>query len=135
MLPEQPISAQLAPVTWTGMEMVAWDYVVAAAAYQPPKDAWRTLPPPPMRTNDFSICNPASVLADGLVFAWFCGEMATYDSVTGAWSGVPNDPVDRRELLTFGRPLGAGTSVVLLVSRAEGKSYSGEYEEMWVYRP
>lgn len=122
------------PCRWAGTEMVAWDYVVAAAAYEPRENAWRTLPQPPMRTNDFSICNPASVFANGVVFAWFCGEMATFDPVTGVWSGVPNDPVDRGELMTFGRPTGAGSVVLLLVSRAEGKSYSGEYGEMWVYR-
>jgi hypothetical protein len=136
VLPEHPISSQLAPSAWTGREMVAWDYVVAAAAYEPRENRWRSLAAPPMRTNDFSFCNPDTVFAGGIVFAWFCIDMATFHPVTGVWSRVPNDPVDPQELMTYGKPAAAGSVVALLVSRPEGRTnYSGEYEEMWVYRP
>jgi hypothetical protein len=55
-----PLSPQAYSIAWTGSEMLAWDYELNSAIYDPAHDRWRRLPDLPVR---FAECYPASVEA------------------------------------------------------------------------
>lgn len=73
-------------IAWTGDELIAWDYLLDAGTYDPRTDQWAQLPPLPLQ---FSECYPDSaVLADGRMFAWFCGQAALLEPTTGTWGTI-----------------------------------------------
>ncbi len=73
-LPPFPLSPQATSIAWTGNMLVAWDYELQAGAYHPASRAWTPLPSLPLR---FAECYPrTTVLGDGRVFAWYCGQAA-----------------------------------------------------------
>jgi hypothetical protein len=85
-LPAYPLSPQASWTTWTGEEVLAWDYELRAAAYDPRRDGWRALPDLPL---EFSECYPASVRVPETVFAWHCGgPAALFDIASERWTIV-----------------------------------------------
>jgi hypothetical protein len=116
------LSPQASWATWTGDELLVWDYELKAAAYDPARDSWRELADLPL---DFSECYPKSVRVGQAVFAWHCGgPAALFKGESARWKVVPTP----REGVV-GRPLAAGSVVFFVEASHEGKAGG------WVYRP
>jgi hypothetical protein len=95
---------------WTGRELLAWDYELRAAAYDPADDRWRRLARVPVREGE---CYPQSAAAGWFVFANFCGEHALWDQRSRRW-----DRVGRR--LGLGAPVVAAGPVFLFAGNEDG---------------
>jgi hypothetical protein len=115
VMKDYPLSPQASSVTWTGKDVLAWDYELAAGAYDPAKDSWRRIARPPLR---FSECYPHSALLVETVLAWFCGEGASFDIAAGKWHRIPSAPGE-----VHGRPVSAGSVALFAADR------------LWAYRP
>jgi hypothetical protein len=115
-----PLSPQASWATWTGDELLVWDYELKAAAYDPGRDDWRELADLPL---DFSECYPRSVLLGQAVFAWHCGGPAALFE-RERWKVVPR-PRDG----VPGWPLAAESVVLFVEGSHEGKPGG------WIYRP
>jgi hypothetical protein len=106
-----------------GDSLVAWDYELHAAAYDPARDQWKRLPDLPL---SFAECYPrGALLAEGRVFAWHCGTGALLDPAAETWSFV-SGPV--RE--PAGTPI-AAREVVLFA----GALTDGSANALWAYKP
>ena len=83
---------------------------------------------------EFSECYPYSVRTATSVFAWFCGQMASFDIEADAWEAVEQGPVEieQNDPERLGRPVGAGDVVVMLLQE-DGTCC--DLGEMWAYRP
>ena len=129
-LPEHEISPQASWANWTGSEMLVWDYETNSALYDPATDSWREPNPMPM---EFSECYPYSVRTTTSVFAWFCGQMASFDIERDTWEPVDPGPVETfpNDPQHLGLPVGAGDVAVLLL-RSHARCC--ELDEMWAYR-
>lgn len=121
-LPPTGLSPQASALAWTGSELVAWDYGLNAAAYDPVRDQWRTLPRLPLRDSE---CYPETQFIGRYVFAWFCGQAATWDVVHESWAVV-----DLPRQVVPGSPVVAGE--VLLFA---GATYEAEHNSFWVWVP
>jgi hypothetical protein len=84
-LPRVELSPQASTVAWTGGEVLAWDYLLDAALYDPGRDRWRRLPGLPLREFE---CYPDSAANDQVVFARYCGGHALWDRRAGRWVRV-----------------------------------------------
>jgi hypothetical protein len=111
--------------------MLVWDYDTKSALYDTTADSWRDTNPMPI---EFSECYPYSVRTTTSVFAWFCGQMASFDIERDAWEPVDQGPVEtaRNDPQWLGLPIGAGDVVVMLL-HSDAKCC--ELDEMWAYRP
>ena len=118
----RPLSPQASTVAWTGDRVLVWDYELTAGVYDPARDVWAGVPDLPLSDAE---CYPESVVADGFVFAWYCGVGALYDVESGTWKRVPS-PED----VVFGRPVSAG-SVVLFA----GAAHEGSANGLLAFRP
>jgi hypothetical protein len=132
ILPERHLSPYASSAVWTGEEMVAWDYEGTSAAYDPATDTWRDLPPMPMEGRE---CYPDSALADGVVFAWYCGQAAALDTRTQTWSPVDVGPIDPEQPDAMGDVVSADRAAVLFYAPPQGNVHTGEMREMWAYSP
>ena len=81
-LPAPPLSPQASTVVWTG-EVVAWDYLLKAAALDLDGSAWEELPEVPLR---FRECHPSSVAVTSGVLAVYCDQSAYLDMATRTWT-------------------------------------------------
>jgi len=106
------LSPQASGIAWTGSEMLAFDYELAAGAYDPTRDRWRDAGRIPLR---FSECGPEGIRTGELIVAWFCGWGATYDISGRSWRRMSEAS---GELVYSGRPVSAG-DVVLFVGAAD----------------
>ena len=131
VLPEHGITPQASWANWMGTEMLVWDYDTTSALYDPASDSWREGDPMPI---EFSECYPYSVRTTTSVFAWFCGQMASFDIDRDRWEPVDPGPVQtfRNDPQSIGIPVGAGDVVVMLL-RTDARCC--ELDEMWAYRP
>jgi hypothetical protein len=109
-------------VAWTGAEMVAWDYELRAATYDPARNGWEPLPDLPL---DFGECSPVSAAIATTVFASYCGRAALLDLTTRAWREIRLP----RPWLS-GTPVAAGAAVLFL-----GAAEGGVANSLWAYRP
>jgi hypothetical protein len=73
---------QALAAAWNGHELVVWDYLTKATAWQPDR-GWRELPDLPF---DDVECHPESVAAHGKVFAFSCGNAAFFDPAADRWA-------------------------------------------------
>ena len=130
VLPEREISPQASWANWTGTEMLVWDYETNSALYEPASESWREPNPMPI---EFSECYPYSVRTTTSVFAWFCGQMASFDIESDSWEPVDQGPVETfpNDPQSLGLPVGAGDVVVMLL-RTDARCC--ELDEMWAYR-
>jgi hypothetical protein len=87
-LPASGLSPQASAVAWTGRELLAWDYLLQAAAFSPETGRWRRLPGVPLEDAE---CYPQSAAAGWFVFAQLCSEHALWDQRTGRWARVGRD--------------------------------------------
>jgi hypothetical protein len=81
-LPSSNLSPQAMTAAWTGHELVAWDYGLTSATYDPEVDAWRSLERVPL---DDSECVPASVGAGRTVLGDYCGRPVVFSPEEDAW--------------------------------------------------
>lgn len=84
-LPDVELSPQASAIAWTGEHVIAWDYELSAASYDPAADAWQRLPKLPI---DFAECYPTTEFVGSYVFAWFCGDAAIWDVRTDTWTRI-----------------------------------------------
>lgn len=84
-LPASELSPQAISAVWAGGRMVAWDYEPRSQEYDPAVDRWE---PPIEMPFDFSECYPGSVAVEDLVFAFYCGRVALYDTRGGRWEEI-----------------------------------------------
>jgi hypothetical protein len=89
MLPPSNLSPQATAAAWANGRLVAYDYEVRWQAYDPETDAWSPSTPMPM---DFDECYPDAVAVERTVFAFFCGQAATFRD--GQWSRVHGGLLD-----------------------------------------
>jgi hypothetical protein len=85
LLPPPPLSPQAMTAVWTGEEIIAWDYELHAAGFDPaagPRARWYGHPDLPL---DFAECYPKGVRAGAAVFAEHCGQGAVYHPGAGGW--------------------------------------------------
>ena len=148
-LPPSELSPQATSAVWVDDRMVAWDYEVHSQEYDPKRDEWTS---PVRMPLDFSECYPASVPVRDLVFAFFCGRIALYDSEGGTWSEIHGGLVDEEiwskayerylKVWRFADLVPAGDVVFLsaqgLTLNAKGVACygcAGARESFWAYRP
>lgn len=123
------LSPQAASIAWTGEVLIAWDYGLRAGSYDPSTDTWIPLDDLPLQ---FSECYPDSVaLADGRVFAWYCGQGALLDPDLGEWATIETPlPTSAGRLPATGVPVAAGTAVYF-----GGASHEGTDNALWRWQP
>jgi hypothetical protein len=121
-LPTFPLSPQASSIAWTGSEVLAWDYELAAGVYDPSQDAWRELPDLPLR---FGECYPESATTAEVMLAWYCGLGALFEIESREWHRVSRPPTE-----VYGRPV-AADDVVLFA----GAAHEGVGNALWAYVP
>jgi hypothetical protein len=110
-LPPVRLSPQASAAAWTGSGVLAWDYDLRAALYNPERNAWRRLPGPPMDACEMY----PDLAANGRVaFARGCGD-ALWDLAAGRWVKVQRAPRNGQ-----GRIVAAGP--VFLIAGASHES-------------
>lgn len=148
-LPPSELSPQATSAVWAGDRMVAWDYEVHSQWYEPTRDEWNAPVEMPL---DFDECYPDSVVVRDLVFAFFCGRAALFDTDSGEWKEIHGGPLDEEvrsearspafKLWRFAQLASTGDIVFLL---AEGITLQNTGEvcygcpgspvSLWAYRP
>jgi hypothetical protein len=148
-LPASELSPQATSAVWVGDRMVAWDYEVHSQEYDPTRNAWS---PPVKMPFDFSECYPDSAVVRNLVFAFFCGHGALYETGSGTWEEIRGGPLDEEvksgaydralKRWRFAKLASTGETVFLL---AEGITLDktgeacygcpGSPVSFWAYRP
>jgi hypothetical protein len=141
------LSPQATTAAWLGTRMVAWDYEARSQEYDPIRDEWSTPVEMPL---SFDECYPASAVARGVLFAYFCGRAALYDADPGTWHRIQGGPLEENigsgagavKLWRFAQLQSTGSAVFLL---AEGVTVgetgevcygcSGSPTSFWAYRP
>jgi hypothetical protein len=145
-LPDSDLSPQATAAAWANGRLVAYDYEVHWQSYDPQRDAWTPSAQMPM---DFDECYPDAVAIGDTVFAFFCGQAATFHD--GQWERVHGG------LLDATIEAGAGTYHLyrfadipaadeVLVFAATGITVAGQDREvcygcpgsphaLWVWRP
>jgi hypothetical protein len=148
-LPPSELSPQATSAVWVGDRMVAWDYEVHSQEYDPARDVWSAPVEMPL---DFSECYPDSVVVRDLVFGFFCGHAALYDTGSRTWEEIHGGPLDEEvdsepygraiKLWRFAELASTGDTVLML---AEGITLEktgeacygcpGSPMSFWAYRP
>ncbi|HEX6208109.1 MAG TPA: hypothetical protein VF058_07095 [Actinomycetota bacterium] len=90
-LPASRLSPQATSAVWVGGRMVAWDYEPRSQEYDPGNDRWG---PPIEMPFEFDECYPDSLALGDLVFAFYCGRAALYDTVGGTWEEIDGGIVE-----------------------------------------
>jgi hypothetical protein len=102
-MPPSALSPQATSAVWVVDRMVAWDYELRSQEYDPVRDAWSA---PIKMPLDFSECYPDSAVVRNLVFAFFCGRAALYDTGSGTWEEVSGGLLDEEvESEAYGRAI------------------------------
>ena len=83
--PEPPIPDRARSSTWTGSELLAVNYDMAAATFDPVAGRWTEAPSLPLR---FYECGPVAVAGGGLAFVWSCAGIGLWDG-SGDWKLLP----------------------------------------------
>jgi hypothetical protein len=146
-LPVSKLSPQAVAAVWAGDRMVAWDYGWKAEAYVPSADSWHELPSLRFHSGE---CYPDGTVVAGEVFAFGCGEVATWTPGDEAWQAIHGGMTDatieanagRYQLWRFATLVPAGDVLFLA---AEGLTVdkdgvpcygcAGSPTSLWAYRP
>ena len=147
-LPPSELSPQATSAVWIGDRAVAWDYDVHSQEYNAGLNAWS---PPLKMPLDFSECYPDSVVAGDLIFAFFCGRAALYDTSAGTWEEIHGGLLEEKvesdhgralELWRFAQLVSTGDTVFMLAEGITiGKTGEACYGcpgspiSFWAYRP
>lgn len=121
-LPKVALSPQASAIAWTGERVIAWDYGLSAGEYDRVTNQWRELPRVPLQDSE---CYPATETIGSYVFAWFCGQAATWDFLDGGWQRVetPKQAVP-------GEPVAAGEVLVFV-----GATHESDHNSLWLWVP
>ncbi len=146
-LPPSDLSPQAIAAVWLGGRLIAYDYNWKAEAYEPSADAWRPLPNLPFHSGE---CYPGGVVVANQVFAFGCGEAATWKVGEDAWRAVDGGITDATieangtayKLWRFATLVPAGDVLFLsaegiTVNRKGVPCYGcqGSPTSLWAYRP
>jgi hypothetical protein len=141
------LSPQASSAVWLDGRLFAWDYNTEGSWYDVGTDTWSE---PMQLPLEFSECYPDTVVVGHVVFAWFCGNVATYDTIEASWhrveGGITTPTVEANgqtyELFRFATLAPAGDVVALagegITVQADGTpcyGCPGAPTAFWVYRP
>ena len=118
-----PLSPQASTVSVIGRTVIAWDYALSAARYDPRTNHWTRLPNLPLRGGE---CYPTSTTIAHRVIGWYCGTGATFNTRTGKWRRIR--PPSSAPALDG--PVPAFTRAFFL-----GARHNAQHAELWAYRP
>jgi hypothetical protein len=145
-LPPSELDPQATAAGLVGGKMVAYDYKVRSQTYDLDRGRWNDPTTMPM---EFSECYPSLAVVEDVLFAFFCGQAATYESGRG-WSPIRGGMLDKTlEVGGTEYPLYRFATIVPvdggIVFAAEGitKSKQGEAcygcpgspRALWLWRP
>jgi hypothetical protein len=116
LIRQSPLSPQASYAVWTGATILAWDYELHAAAYEPMRNSWQRRARLPLR---FTECYPSGARLGRHVLAWHCGQAAVFDTWSRRWTRLSTP-----RLYTAGLPIAVGDRFLLL---GDGR--------LWSYRP
>ncbi len=85
------LSPRAIAAVWLGDRLVAYDYDWKAEAYFPSTNDWRSLPDLPFQSGE---CYPDGAVVGTQVFAFGCGEAATWNAGDGSWHAVHGGMTD-----------------------------------------
>ncbi|MGH2594529.1 MAG: Kelch repeat-containing protein [Actinomycetota bacterium] len=147
VLAPSELSPQASSSVWLDGGMFSWDYETHGAWYDPGTDTWGDVQKLPIEPSE---CYPDSVTVGPMIFAWFCGEVATYDTTTQDWrdvtGGMTTSTIEANGqsyiLYRFASLAAAGDVVALAgegitVTDAGEPCYGcpGSPSAFWIYRP
>lgn len=81
LLPDPDLWPQSTWLSWTGQQLVAWDYTLQARALTPGASSWRPLPDIPLEERECYTGGSTSAP----VLLTYCDQAATYDPATRSW--------------------------------------------------
>ena len=84
--PAPPIPEIARTSAWNGQELLAVNYEMAAATFDPASGRWTAVAPMPLRLLE---CVPDAVAGDGLIFVDWCSGIGVWDG-SGEWSVIAN---------------------------------------------
>jgi len=141
------LSPQASSSVWVDGGMFAWDYETRGAWYEAGTDTWGDVQKLPIEPSE---CYPDSATVGHVIFAWFCGEVATYNTITQDWrdvtGGMTSSTIEANGqsyiLFRFASLVAAG-DVVALAGEGITVTDSGEPcygcpgspTAFWIYRP
>jgi hypothetical protein len=141
-LPTSDLSAQATSAVWVGDRLLAWDYLVRSQLLDPANDRWTDLSRMPLTAGE---CYPDSVITGDVVFAWYCGQAASFDVATREWSrlreGITEAELRGYKLWRFADLVPVGDAVFLpaegLTFKDGGACYGcpGSPTTLWSYLP
>ena len=141
------LSPQASSSVWLDGGMFSWDYETHGAWYDAGTDTWGDVQKLPIEPSE---CYPDSVTVGHVIFAWFCGEVATYDTITQDWRDVTGGMTSstiaangQSYILYRFASLAAAGDVVALAGEGITVTESGEPcygcpgspSAFWIYRP
>ena len=95
--PVPPIPDRARSSVWTGDELLAVNYDMAAATFDPLTGRWTEAASLPLR---FYECGPAAVAGGGLAYVWSCAGIGLWDG-SGDWKLLPLPTFDGGVFGTF----------------------------------
>lgn len=141
------LSPQASSSVWLDGGMFSWDYETHGAWYEAGTDTWGEVQKLPMEPSE---CYPDSVTVGHVIFAWFCGDAATYDTIARDWRHVSGG-LETPTIEANGQPytlfrfasLVAAEDVVALAGEGITVTDGGEPcygcpgspTAFWIYRP
>ena len=126
-LPPTGLSPQAVATTQTGGAVVAYDYLLDAGYYDLADQSWHELPPLPLDPME---CFPeAATLADGIVVAAYCDQIALLDPTSWSWQVLDVPEADgSTPLLWSSRPVVIDDALHLITSGSFGQG-----DQHWAY--
>jgi hypothetical protein len=123
VLAPYPLSPQASTVSAIDGSVIAWDYALDAARYDPRSDHWTRLPDLPLRGGE---CYPTSISIAQSMIGWYCGTGAIFNARTGVWRRL-RPPTSAPPL---DGPVFASSGALFLGARQDA-----HHSELWAYRP
>lgn len=85
-MPTSPLTPLATAGAWVGPELVAADYQMRSASFDPVTNTWNSLADIPLR---FFECFPEMVVVGALPVAGMCSGMAIWQAGSGFWAPIP----------------------------------------------
>lgn len=115
------LSPRAASSALVGGQVILWDYLLTAHAFDTGTGSWRSLPPPPFEDGE---CVPSSATVRRQLLAWYCGQAALLDPTSDSWRRIDAPPD------IHGQPVAVGETVLFA-----GASYEANYNSLWEFAP
>ncbi len=108
-LPPTGLSPQASSAGWVGGRLLAWDYVLNAKTFDPGAGRWKDLPRLPLK---FGECPPRTAVVGSRLAAWYCGQLALWDTESSTW--IPVRVPGRGTNAVIGQPVAVGNSMIIV---------------------